>query len=62
VAELVFNLDEVGISDWEDGNTRKILVPTTLLNQTIQHGISRTLKPISLIACVFAAGESALLI
>jgi hypothetical protein len=58
VAELVFNLFEVGISDWKDCKTRKVLVPTTMLGQTIHHGISRTVKHISVIACISAAGES----
>jgi hypothetical protein len=29
-AELVFNLDEVGISNWEYCKTRKIVVPATM--------------------------------
>jgi hypothetical protein len=62
-AELVFNLDEVGISDWEDRKARKVVVSyrrpcATIRSQTIQYGISRKVKHISVIACVFAAGES----
>jgi hypothetical protein len=30
VAELVFNLEEVRISDWKDRKTRKVLVPATI--------------------------------
>ena len=60
VAELVFNLDEVGISDWEDrkAKTKTVIVPATMRGQTIHHEISRTVKHISVIACVSAAGES----
>jgi hypothetical protein len=59
-AELVFNLDEVGISDWEDRKARKIVVPAALCGRrdTIHHGISRKAKHISVIACVFVAEES----
>jgi hypothetical protein len=58
VAELVFNLDEVGISDWEDRKTKTAIVSATRRGQTIHHEISRTVKHISAIACVSAAGES----
>jgi hypothetical protein len=56
--ELVFNLDEVGISDWEDRKTRKVIVPQTMKAQTIHHKINRSLKHVSVIACISAAGES----
>jgi hypothetical protein len=58
VAELVFNLDEVGISDWEDRKTKTLIAPATMRHQTIHHEISRTVKYISVISCVSAAGES----
>jgi hypothetical protein len=54
----VFNLDEVGISDWEDRKTRTVILPATMRGQTIHHEISRTVKHISVIACVCAAVES----
>jgi hypothetical protein len=49
---LIFNLDEAEISNWQD---RK---PATMRGQKIHDGISRNLKHISVIACVFTAGES----
>jgi hypothetical protein len=58
VAELVFNLDEVGISDWEDRKTKTVIVPATMSGQTIHHEIFRTVKHISVIACISAAEES----
>jgi hypothetical protein len=58
VAELVFDLDEVGISDWENRKTKRVIVPATMVGQTIHHEISRTVKYISVIACVSTAGES----
>jgi hypothetical protein len=57
-AELVFNLDEVGISDWEDRQSRRVIVPVSAREQTIHHKINRRLKHLSIIACVSAAGES----
>jgi hypothetical protein len=60
VAELVFNRDEVGISDWEDRKTKTktVIVPATMRDQTIHHEISRIVKHISVIAWASAAGES----
>jgi hypothetical protein len=55
--ELVFNLDEVGISDRADRKMRKGLAPATIPGQRIRHGISWKMKHISVIACPSAAGE-----
>jgi hypothetical protein len=41
-AELVFNLDEVGMSEWEDRKVRKVIVPTTMDDQKIHHRASRS--------------------
>jgi hypothetical protein len=56
--ELVVNFNKVGISDCENRKTSNIVLPATMRGQTIHHGISLTLKHISVIACVFAAEES----
>jgi hypothetical protein len=58
VSELVFNLDEVGISDWEARKASIAGVPTTMDGRRIHHAVSRNVKHISVIACVSAAGES----
>jgi hypothetical protein len=58
VTELVFNLNEVGISDWADRKTRKAIALATMHGEIIYHGISRIVKHISMIACISAAGES----
>jgi hypothetical protein len=39
-ADLVFNLDEVGISDWEDRKPKKVVVPITVAAQCSQHSPS----------------------
>jgi hypothetical protein len=57
-AELVFNLDEVGLSEWEDRKDRKVIVPMTMDGQTIHHRASRNVKHISIITCITAGGES----
>jgi hypothetical protein len=35
VAELVFNLDEMSSSDWEDRKTKTAIVPATMVGQTM---------------------------
>jgi hypothetical protein len=56
--ELVFNLDEVGISEWEDRAPRKVIVPVSMTDQTIHHSVHRNFKHISVICCASGAGES----
>jgi hypothetical protein len=58
VAELAFDLDKVGISDWEDRKTGKVIIPPTMDRQTIHHGTSRTVRHISVIVYISNAGES----
>jgi hypothetical protein len=56
----MFNLDEVGIPDWEDRKTKKVIALAVMFGQTRHHGVSRNVKHISVIACLSAAGESLL--
>jgi hypothetical protein len=60
LAELVFNLDEVGILDWEHRKRTKVIIPAAMPDQTMPHRVSRNVKHISVIACLSAAGESLL--
>jgi hypothetical protein len=55
---LVFNLDEVVMSEWEDRKEKKVIVSMTMDDQTIHHGGSRSVKHMSIIACIIAGGES----
>jgi hypothetical protein len=41
--ELIFDLDEVGVSDWEDRKKTKLVVPASIHRETIRFGISRHL-------------------
>jgi hypothetical protein len=56
-AELGFNLDEIGISEWEDRLERKVIVPSTTRDKKIFHGIHRGLKHISVVAYIPAPGD-----
>jgi hypothetical protein len=57
-SELVFNLDEVGISELEDRKTESGMIPNSMSEQMIHHTANRNLKDVSVVACVSAAGES----
>jgi hypothetical protein len=56
--ELVFNLNEVDMSEWENRKPKKVIVPKMIAGETIHHCVSRAVKHISIIACITAAGES----
>jgi hypothetical protein len=57
-AELLFNLDEVGVSEREDRKDPKVVIRRVLSGQTIYHCASRNLKHISVITCISAVEES----
>jgi hypothetical protein len=56
--ELIFNLDKVGISEWEDRTSKSVIFPKSMSAQKIHYKINRNLKHLSVIACILAAGES----
>jgi hypothetical protein len=55
-ADLVFNPDDFGISDWEDRKPRRVLVPVILETHNIQHRVSRNVKHISIVICICPGG------
>jgi hypothetical protein len=57
-AELVPNIDEVGMSGWEDHKETKVIVARLMEGQTIHHRESRSVRDISIITCITAGGES----
>jgi hypothetical protein len=56
--EFVFNLDEVGSSDWEDWKPRKVIVPRTVSQDNVYHSVSRRYRHLTLLACVSAGGDT----
>jgi hypothetical protein len=57
-AELVFNLDEVGSSDWEDRKPRKVIAPRAVSPDDVYHPVSRRYRHLTLLACVSAGGDA----
>jgi hypothetical protein len=56
-ADLVFNLDEIGVSEWEGRAERKVIVPSAMREQKIYHRIHRGLKHISVVTCISVGGD-----
>jgi hypothetical protein len=57
-AELIFNLDQVGVSEWQDRRDKKVFIPRTISGQTMHHRASRIVKHVRIITCIIAAGQS----
>jgi hypothetical protein len=57
-AELVFNLDEVGSSDWEDRKPRRVIAPRTVSPDDVYHPVSRRYRHLTFLACVSAGGDA----
>jgi hypothetical protein len=55
---LVFNLNEVGMSECEDHKEKKMIIPATMDGQTMHHRASRSVRYISIITYIIAAEES----
>jgi hypothetical protein len=55
-SNLVFNLGEVGISDWKDRKPEKDVMPITMAAHDIHHRISCNMKHISIVTCISAGG------
>jgi hypothetical protein len=49
-AEIVFNLGEIGIREWQDRTETRGSVPSTMRGQMIYHGIHGNLQNMSLVA------------
>jgi hypothetical protein len=49
-AELVFTLDEIGVSEWEDRSEQRVIVPSMMRGPTIYHAVHGNLKHIYVVA------------
>jgi hypothetical protein len=56
-AQLVLNLDEISLSEWENRKDKKVIAPTTMDGQTTCHHALRNVKHISIITCISIGGE-----
>jgi hypothetical protein len=57
-AELLFNLDETGLSERENRRSKPVLVPTQEQESTLHYVVDRSVRQHTLLCCVTASGDS----
>ena len=57
-SELVFNLDEVGTSEWEDRKPKRVFIDKLISSNSVTHSITRNITHMTLLTCVSDAGDS----
>ena len=57
-AELVFNLDELGYSEWQSRSPKNVIVSTSIDPSNVYHSVKRSLTHMSLLVCISLAGDS----
>jgi hypothetical protein len=56
--ELLFNLDETGLSEWENRRSKPVLVPTQKQESPLHYPVDRSVKRHTLLCCVTASRDS----
>jgi hypothetical protein len=56
--ELLFNLDETGLSEWENRRSKPVLIPTQEQESILHCPVDRSVKHHILLYCVTASGDS----
>jgi hypothetical protein len=57
-AELIFDLDETGLSDWEERKTKPVIIPSLAFSSTHHYPIDRAIRHRTLLCCVSASGDT----
>jgi hypothetical protein len=57
-AELIFNIDECGFSDWEERKKKAVLIPQRATNTSLHYPVDRKIRHQTLICCITAAGDA----
>jgi hypothetical protein len=56
-AGLIFNIDESGLSDWEERKEKRVLMPSGHIDSTLHYPVNRSLRHHRLICCISAAED-----
>jgi hypothetical protein len=56
--ELLFNLDEKGLSEWENRGRKPVFVPTQEQEFPLHYPVDRSVRHHTLLCCVTASGDS----
>jgi hypothetical protein len=57
LAELIFNIDETGLSDWEE-RKKMVLIPSAHIDSTLHYPVNRSVRHHTLMCCISAAGDA----
>jgi hypothetical protein len=57
-AELVFNIDESGLSDWEERKRKDVIVSTELEPGDLHYGVDRAIRHQTLVCLISASGDA----
>jgi hypothetical protein len=57
IRDLVFNLDEVEVAEWENHKSKQVVFPSATSSQTIHHEVNQNLKHITVITYIAASGQ-----
>jgi hypothetical protein len=55
---LVFNLDEMGVSEWEERKSREVVIPMDMKGLLIRHKVLRTISHLIVLTCVAESGNA----
>jgi hypothetical protein len=57
-SELIFNLDESGLSDWEERKSKAVLVKTKAADQPLHYPVDRGIRHHTLLRGISASGDA----
>lgn len=55
---IVYNIDETGLSDWENRKPKIVIVPKDLENEDLHYPVNRGIRHITLVVTISKGGES----
>ena len=58
LAELIYNIDESGLSDWEERKPKTVLVPTEIDTGDLHYPVNRGIRHVTLVATVSGGGDA----
>ena len=58
VAELIYNIDETGLSDWEERKPKTVIVPEEIDPGNLHYPVDRSIKHVTLLVTVSWGGDA----
>lgn len=57
-AELVYNFNETGLSDWEERKPKTVVIPSELRDDDLHYPINRSIRHATLVVTISGAGNA----